>query len=409
MARFLIAWECGEGLGHIIPIAQVATHLISRGHRVDVVLADMSSGRIAFGALLDSPALSLWQAPTWRLALVGSRAPLSLVELLFQVGFLDAQRLSMLVRGWLSIIRAVGPDAILVEHAPTALLAARVARVPTLVFGPGFFIPPKTQPIPSFAEWLPLDVARINEGERVFVATCNAVLQELDGQPIKSASELWSTSQCLLTTLPELDHYGKFRDGDARYIGFPALPLGGGHPAWPRGDAFHVAVYLKAGYAQALEVLKSLVTMKLATVAFVPGILPGDQRALACETLCISEQPLDMAAVMQESNLFITNGGAGVTGAAVRAGVPLLVLPTQAEQFITARRVVALKVGLALLEEEVADQIKAAVQRIQSEPQFRDNARKLMRHALLNNGEQACHRIADAAVALVGGPSVTSC
>ena len=67
MARFLLAWELGGGMGHVVPLAQVAEPLVQRGHEVHFVLRDLSAARAGLGALASAPRVRLWQAPVWQM------------------------------------------------------------------------------------------------------------------------------------------------------------------------------------------------------------------------------------------------------------------------------------------------------------------------------------------------------
>jgi UDP:flavonoid glycosyltransferase YjiC (YdhE family) len=73
----------------------------------------------------------------------------------------------------------------------------------------------------------------------------------------------------------------------------------------------------------------------------------------------------------------ITVGGAGTAFAAIGAGVPLVVVPSETDQFDTARRVAHSGAGLVLNARCGSGQMEKAVKRLCSEPRFRANARRV--------------------------------
>ncbi|HEY2844373.1 MAG TPA: glycosyltransferase [Bryobacteraceae bacterium] len=74
----------------------------------------------------------------------------------------------------------------------------------------------------------------------------------------------------------------------------------------------------------------------------------------------------------------LTTGGAATVLASLKAGVPLLVVPTFWDKSDNAQRVVEAGVGLRLAPRHCTpDRVRAAVQRLLNEPHFRANARRM--------------------------------
>jgi UDP:flavonoid glycosyltransferase YjiC (YdhE family) len=120
MSRILCAWELGGGTGHLHILGPVGQALRARGHDVTYVLRDLVTAS-RFSAFSDA---QLLQAPINSRV---SRLPPSInyAELLNRVGYLDVDVLSALIEAWRGLLRLVGPDLVLAEHSPTALIAAR--------------------------------------------------------------------------------------------------------------------------------------------------------------------------------------------------------------------------------------------------------------------------------------------
>ncbi|KJK45601.1 glycosyltransferase [Lentzea aerocolonigenes] len=72
-------------------------------------------------------------------------------------------------------------------------------------------------------------------------------------------------------------------------------------------------------------------------------------------------------------DVVVTHGGAGTTSAALKKGVPLVVLPQGADQFFQAERVAAAGAGIALdPPAQTPETLKAAVRTVLQDANFRD-------------------------------------
>lgn len=104
------------------------------------------------------------------------------------------------------------------------------------------------------------------------------------------------------------------------------------------------------------------------------GALPGNVRA--AEFL-----PHDL--LLPRTDLMITNGGWGGVLAAVEAGVPLVVVPGSLDKPQVAKRVA--RAGVGIVRRKPAG-LRAAVDRVLSEPRHRDRARELGREITAAGG-----------------------
>ena len=74
----------------------------------------------------------------------------------------------------------------------------------------------------------------------------------------------------------------------------------------------------------------------------------------------------------------VSHGGAGTTLAAVAAGLPAVLLPHGAEQFVNAAMVSEAGAGELLTPEEITVRaVRAAVRRVLTDPGYRDSARRI--------------------------------
>jgi MGT family glycosyltransferase len=82
--------------------------------------------------------------------------------------------------------------------------------------------------------------------------------------------------------------------------------------------------------------------------------------------------------LLHHTNAVVTTGGAGTVLAALSASVPLVIVPTDWEKPENAQRVLEVGAGLRLAPKRCTPQrLRAAVERILSEPSFRHQAQRL--------------------------------
>jgi MGT family glycosyltransferase len=84
------------------------------------------------------------------------------------------------------------------------------------------------------------------------------------------------------------------------------------------------------------------------------------------------------ADVLKRAALFVTHAGLGSVHDGLYCGVPLLLVPQQAEQSLTARRVVALGAGLIIKKGEVTvETMRGHAAQLLAEPRFAHEAKRV--------------------------------
>ncbi|GCE28847.1 glycosyl transferase [Dictyobacter alpinus] len=107
--------------------------------------------------------------------------------------------------------------------------------------------------------------------------------------------------------------------------------------------------------------------------------------------------------VLAQSRAFITHGGMNSTMEGLYYGVPLIVVPQQPEQSITAQRVSDIGLGMALKTDELnATILREAVKRVSQDATIRKNVAD-MQQTIRNSG--GAHQAADAIASFSGQPS----
>ena len=194
----------------------------------------------------------------------------------------------------------------------------------------------------------------------------------------------------LIPSVPELDYNRRDQPPNVHYIG-PCVwtkPAGTAQPAWlnelrvdrpwvhaTEGTAQYQEPLILRAAAQGLAGLPMEVILTTGpsrdptTLGLDP--LPANVRV---ERWLSHEDLLPRCAAM------VTTGGAATVLASLKAGVPLVIVPTFWDKSDNAQRVVEAGAGLRLAPRHCTpDRLRAAVVRLLEEPAFRENARRIAR------------------------------
>jgi UDP:flavonoid glycosyltransferase YjiC (YdhE family) len=398
MGRALLIWEMGAGLGHLMRLRPVAAGLVERGHAVAVASRAWTdaSARWFPGVqhLTTPPALTRPEATP-------GRTYHGLPAILEAVGWADPDDLTRQADAWHRWLAQAQADVLVLDYAPTALLAAQPLGVPIVMLSTGFTCPPDRHPLPTFG--LAAD-PRITDGchatEARVLAAVNHVLRR-QGQPaLRHLAALFTRVHAhYLTTWPELDHYGP--RAAATYVGsWPGVA--GPCAEWPPGDGPRAVGYLQP-FPQLGTLLEMLDRAQMPCLLHVAGG-GAHARPPRGDHLRILDEPFDLPAAAREADLAILHGGLGGTTAALLAGLPALLLPRHAEQLMLARRVADLGAG-RLASPEHAGQIAAALQALLVEPRYEQAARRFATTHAGFDPDAAVRRVVEAVSASLQGPA----
>ena len=388
MAHIHLSWELGGGLGHAGRLKTLAQALLARGHRVSLSLRDLVHTR----SVLADLACPKFQAPVWLHQAVGlPPTQASLAEILLACGYLEAGALTGLVDGWRTLFEHLQPDLLVADYAPTALLAARSMGLRSASVGIGFYMPPAGRDLPSLRDWEPIPAARLRGAEARVLETANAVLARHAEPPFAHAADLLLGDLPLLCTWPELDHYQRDAAAVPRWYGPNFLPQTGEAPAWPAGNGPKVFAYLKSDHPDHAALLTALAGQGCRTLCYLPEVASGRPAPVKHPLIRYAAGPVSLsAAFVEDCALCVCHGGEATLVQALLAGVPVLLLPMQAEQFLISRCVG--RTGAAVNAGELRRPVDwaALLRRMLGEPGFRESAQAFARrHAGFTQAGQA--------------------
>lgn len=264
--------------------------------------------------------------------------PSTYAELLYTNGYHDPRLLDGLTAGWTTLLDMLEPDLIVVDHAPTAILAAKLMDIRSVRLGTGFFAPPPIQPFPSYRTWQTVDAERAQAVERYVLAAINAVVNAANLQ-FGSVFDALQPDVDLISSWPELDHYGAHRrNATVQYIGNEVtVSAGGVVKPWPLVSGKRILAYLKNDYSALADVIRGLQNGAEHVQAYISGLNAEQAMTWSNERLTISNQPFDLHDMLKHCDGMICHAGSGTVALCLEHNVPVFLLPYTAEQFLYAQ------------------------------------------------------------------------
>lgn len=368
MAKFVITWELGAGLGHVSVIGPIARDLLSRGHKVTMIVRDVVKAQKAIGL----EGVNFLQAPYQPKGHSRISQPANFTQILFNIGFSEGQGLLALVGAWRGLYDYLSPDVILFDHSPTAMLAAWDHPSKKAVLGTGFEIPPDCSPAPVLLnDNSHASVKRIGEIEDHVRNACNEVVATWTDRAISRVSDIYyQCDEIFLATFEELDHYQR-EAGTQTFLG--CWPNQGGEsPMWPSDGLLKVFAYLTP-FKKFVAFLKILESFNVSAIVCFAGPIDVVEPRFSSPHVLVTEKPQDLQLIGESCDYGIVTGSHGTTSSLLLSGKPLLCLPNHLEQSITARNVVGIGAGL-MANPNSPDELDRTLEQLFTTPTLRENA-----------------------------------
>ena len=396
LPRVLLAWEGGGNWGHAAKLAMLARALEGRA-----ALAVAGKDVAALRRFAGRQPLTLLPAPRFMQADAHPPGP-SYAANLLRFGWREPGALAALVESWRALLALTRAQLVIAQAAPNAMLAARIAGIPSLWVGQGFDVPPDVAPLPPFDHWRGERRADAERGEALSLRGAGDVLAAHGLPRPASLREALAPRAVALATLAELDHYPATLRTDPA-IGPLMDDAGGEALAWET-DRPRLLAYLRPGGPAGAAGLRAAAALagEWEIVAAAPGLDPADAAALTKRGVRHVDGPVRLDGLAPGATAGLTHGSFGVVSALALAGVPQVCLPNHAEQLMLSEAVVRARIGEASATFDDPEGIAALVRCVGAEPGYREAARALAaRHGGVTP-QRVAARVADMALGLLG-------
>lgn len=265
--------------------------------------------------------------------------PSGLVEVLARAGLDCSERLEYSVKAWLDILGLVKPALLVCQQAPVAALAASIADLPVVHFGPGWSIGPDPE---AFHPWID-SASQDDTALAALLASVNTVLARNKQSALKHLGELYAPAdRVLIQGWPALDPY--LRASRPRYTG-----------CWPEVQT-NAARRKPGQHPRLLAVLENHQNLRnlLAWLADehldccldLPPSAAEMARHFTSRSMTLRTDPPGQTDAL-DADLVICHGQHEAVLEALAAGRPLLILPQSPLEQRLARRLENL--GLAVV------------------------------------------------------------
>lgn len=375
MATILCVWELGGNLGHLSNLRLTVEIALQQGHRVVMALKELQHVKQVFG---DLP-IQYIQAPhrSANLPMDPVGIP-SFTHLLIRQCFTSVDELCAYLQVWGAIFDSVGPDLVLFEHSPTALIAACHRRFKKVLVGNGFTAPPiqsdSSEPFLPFPDTMraPQVWRGLQQDDAEVCKLINAALTKMGWPDIANLHAVYAQADSsFLMTWPALDHFGP--RANTRYLGVePPRPQPA--PQWTNGVGPMVFGYLQA-FPSIERLLRGLIAINARAVLFVRHLPDAVRRSYANTGLAFVDAPVDLQIVAQQADWVINHGNHSTAAHFAVSGVPQLLIPLYQEQLFLARNLAGR--GSAVVAFQNQESFVAPLRALETDARYRQRAQQL--------------------------------
>ncbi|HVG81865.1 MAG TPA: nucleotide disphospho-sugar-binding domain-containing protein [Methylomirabilota bacterium] len=347
MARILLGWELGNGIGYARRLAAIADRLMEAGHEPVLALREPKA--------LPDPTHPVLQAPlvVGRLR-PGTRGfvPAGFTDLIAVNGFGSHDHLLELVAGWQAVLDEARPDLVIAEYAPVLVMAAW-RRIATVLIGTPYLVPPAEGP------WFPERPGiRPYANQRALLEVMRRAQAARGGPLPDRLTQPFSEAVRVVYGVPELDPWTRERRERLNGLWEPVAPAG--PPASTR-----LFAYLTPKAPAFPAAAEGLARAGVPGEAFIPGCPDRLAAVLGAGGVELLREPPALAEAVGRASLVFHHGGMDTAQTALALGRPQLILPRYLDQRLTGDALAALGVGiLHMRASATAETVAQALRRL---------------------------------------------
>jgi hypothetical protein len=338
----LLIWEHGYGRGHISRLLRCAEIIVERGGTPvfsvpPIYMHDPELTR--YGRVIANPVVSAALIAPLRLKYVNSFA-----DILHNVGFTSVDAMTPAMQHWFAIFDAIKPQAIVLDYAPMAGLAAQLMDIRAIRLTSGFEAPPIDCPIFPVNVVTP-EVLLNNQKMVIKISeTIDTLSMSLIGKHGPTLQQVLGAHTTFITAIPQTDAHDRT---DGTYIGHISSHKQSDTAVWPITDKTKNKAFM---YVRDLSQMKPwldiLLMRNISTLCHSPV---GDKKILdEFKNTCIhiSRTPFNLDAILIETDFCINYGSATMVCQSLLAGKPQLMVPVDTEKQMIAKRVSSAGLGV---------------------------------------------------------------
>ena len=386
--KTIFAWELGGGMGHATRLRPIVEHLQDRGAEVKcLAVRHQDAARLLPCPVEPAPRLT----PPARASMPRIA---HLADSLIWLGWDQRPLLRSAVARWRAVLEAEKPDALVMDCAPTALLAAQGLPMRLAWLANGWSTPPDIRPIPDILERFTAKPRDVPDTEPQAVVSINACLADLGQDAVVSLADLMKRADLSpMLSIPEIDPHGP-RPG-VQYLGVWGRQPGA-TPPWPPcangpGTA-GIFAYLKP-FPRRAAILELLARTGRPTLAYTPRLNQAEAKAASGGAVGLFDRPIDWLAMARDAAFIVCHGSSGMTGHAIQMGLPVLAIPLSLEQLAVSAQA-ASKNAAAIAMPDDERSIAHALHRVQFDESIAKACQSLRQRYADYKPDQAAERLA---------------
>jgi MGT family glycosyltransferase len=362
------------GHGHVIPSLPLVTELVRRKHHIVYFNTE------GYRSVVEAAGAEMRAYPTMNDDYFTSRSLSGSVPQ--KVAHALVATAEAILPELLEVTRLENPDYIVFDGmCPWGYLVAKIMNCPSVA---SLSLPPLISPPPSalptmLPHILPMVLRDFGKGLEAH-RRANALAKKYNAPPFQFGSILNNTGDISLSyTSSFFQAYADTVSPSIRFVGWTPYEVSSAFAF----DSEKPLIYISLGTLNNDDVgffktcIEAFAGSDYAVVMTTGNRIAPDVFGVLPDNIKVHRW-LPQTAVLKHSSLFISHGGLNSVHDALYYGVPLLLVPQQAEQTLTAMRVVELGAGLLLKKGQVSIQtIHDSTRQLLSKTQFKAAAHRI--------------------------------